>query len=44
MKKEGIEALLQAYRIDSEDVDTLAKLGEIYSKDDSKIDQAEMLT
>lgn len=38
MKKEGIEALLQAYRIDSEDVDTLAKLGEIYSKDDSKID------
>jgi hypothetical protein len=44
MRKEGIEALLQAYRIDSENVDTLVKLGEIYCKDDSKIDQAEMLT
>ena len=44
MRKEGIEALLQAYRIDSETVDTLVKLGEIYCKDDSKIDQAEMLT
>ena len=44
MKKEGIEALLQAYRLNSEDIDTLVKLGEIYSKDDQKIDQAELLT
>ena len=41
MKDEGLMHLKEAHRLDPEDVDTMIKLGEIYSRDDHKLDQAQ---
>ena len=41
MRDEGIEALKAAHELDPEDVDTHLKLGEIYLRDDSALDEAE---
>ena len=41
MREEGIEALKAAHYLDPEDVDTHLKLGEIYLRDDSALDEAE---
>lgn len=40
MRQEGIESLMEAHRIEPDDVDTLVKLGEIFSRDDGKMNQA----
>jgi tetratricopeptide (TPR) repeat protein len=37
LRKDGIEALLKAYKIDPDNVSCLVKLGEIYSRDDKKM-------
>jgi cytochrome c-type biogenesis protein CcmH/NrfG len=42
-KDEGVKHLVEAHRLDPEDIDTMMKLGEIYARDESKIDQAQAI-
>jgi len=39
-KREGIESLVRANQLDPNDVNCLVKLGEIFSREESKQDQA----
>lgn len=41
MRKDGIDALTKANRVQPDDVGCLMKLGEIFSRDDKRLDKAE---